>query len=235
MAIEASFVATQGTFPLAEVFSKFPAAQIELDRVVPATGVLIPYFWLQDIDSAAINLEGISHPGIDDLRIIDDVDGELFVRIDWDFDYESILSAILETDVALVSAIGREDKWTFEIRGESQADVSVFQTYCRNNDISVELTELHALSPLHSGQEYDLTEAQREALTLAYARLLRFTAPIEPAGDRCRARYYETGARFAAAARDEATDREHAGPTVRVAHKGITQAKVRTTRLPPLY
>ncbi|ADD04418.1 HTH-10 family transcription regulator [Natrialba magadii ATCC 43099] len=170
MAIEASFVATQGTFPLAEVFEKFPAAQIELDRVVPATQVLIPYFWLQDVDSEEIDLEGITHPGIDDLRIIDTVDDELFVRIDWNFNYESVLSAILETDVALVSAIGREDKWTFEIRGESQADVADFQTYCRDHDIPVELTELHALSPLRSGQEYDLTDAQREALTLAYAR-----------------------------------------------------------------
>ncbi|RQG89636.1 helix-turn-helix domain-containing protein [Natrarchaeobius chitinivorans] len=169
MAIEASFTATQGEFPLAEVFSKFPAAQIELDRVVPTNDVLIPYFWLQQIDSSDINLDGIDHPGINDLRIIDDVDGELFIRIDWDFEYESVLTAILETDVELVSAIGKEDKWTFEVRGNKQQDLSDFQSYCKNNGIPIELTELHALSPLQSGQRYDLTEAQREALTLAYA------------------------------------------------------------------
>lgn len=170
MAIEASFSATKGEFPLAEVFSKFPDAQIELDRVVPTNDVLIPYFWLEGDDSAELSLEGIDHPGIDDLRVVDDVDGELFVRIDWDFEYESVLTAILETDVALVSAVGREGEWTFEVRAEEQRAVSAFQSYCTDHEIPIELTELHALSPLQSGQEYDLTEAQREALTLAYTR-----------------------------------------------------------------
>jgi predicted DNA binding protein len=170
MAIEASFTATEGEFPLAEVFSKFPAARIELDRVVPTNDVLIPYFWLQEEGAAEVDLEGIDHPGIDDLRIVDDVDGAVFVRIDWDFEYESVLTAILETDVALVSAVGKEGKWTFEVRGTEQRDVSAFQSYCKRHGIPVELTQLHALSPLESGQEYDLTEAQRKALTLAYAR-----------------------------------------------------------------
>ncbi|WP_293032798.1 helix-turn-helix domain-containing protein [Natronococcus sp.] len=170
MAIEASFTATEGEFPLAEVFSKFPGARIELDRVVPTNDVLIPYFWLQEGESSGIDLEGIDHPGIDDLRVVDDVNGEVFVRIDWDFEYESVLTAILETDVALVSAVGKEGKWTFEVRGTEQRDVSEFQSYCKRHDIPVELTQLRALSPLQSGQEYDLTDAQREALALAHAR-----------------------------------------------------------------
>jgi predicted DNA binding protein len=170
MAIEASFTATEGEFPLAEVFSKFPAARIELDRVVPTDNVLIPYFWLQDVDSPEISLTGIDHPGIDGLSIVDDVEGEVFVRIDWDFEYESVLTAILETDVALISAVGKEGSWTFEVRAEERRAISDFQTYCTDHGIPIELTQLHALSPLHSGQEYDLTEAQREALTLAYAR-----------------------------------------------------------------
>ncbi|WP_255167326.1 helix-turn-helix domain-containing protein [Natrononativus amylolyticus] len=170
MAIEASFVATEDQFPLAEVFSKFPAAQIELDRVVPTNEVVIPYFWLQGADVSEIDMEGIDHPGINDLCVVDDVDGAVLVRIDWDFAYESVITAVLETDVALVSAVGRRDKWTFEIRGDEQQAVSDFQAHCLACDIPVELTQLHALSPLHSGREYDLTDAQREALTLAYTR-----------------------------------------------------------------
>lgn len=170
MSIEASFVATEGEFPLAEVFSKFPAGQIELDRIVPTNDMIVPYFWLRDVTPSEIDISGISHPGIDDLRVVDDVDGEVLVRIDWDFEYVSVLTGILETDVELASAIGRRDKWTFEIRGNDQQDVSDFQTYCHEKDIPIELVQLHTLSPMHSGQEYDLTKAQREALTLAYAR-----------------------------------------------------------------
>lgn len=168
MAIEASFVTTEGEFPLAEVFAKFPAGQIELDRVVPTNKALVPYFWLEDVEESEITMSGIEHPGIDGLRVIDDVDGGVFVRIDWNFEYESILTGILETGVSLVSAIGKEDRWTFELRATDQDDISAFQTYCRDRDIPVELTQLHALSPVRD--DYDLTDAQREALTLAYAR-----------------------------------------------------------------
>ncbi|PCR90389.1 helix-turn-helix domain-containing protein [Natrinema ejinorense] len=169
MAIEASFTATSGDFPLSEIFSKFPAGKVELDRVVPTTKAIIPYFWLQDVQESDINLDRVEHPGINALRVVDTVDDEFFVRIDWDMDYESILTAILETDVSLISAIGKEGRWTFEIRATDQQGVSAFQSYCRDRDFPVELTQLHALSPLQSGQEYDLTGAQREALTLAYA------------------------------------------------------------------
>lgn len=171
MAIVASFTTTKGNFPLSELFTEFPTSQIELDRVVPTNKVIIPYFWLRDIEDAEdVTMTSIDHPGVIDIKVIDYVDGEAFVRIDWDFQYESVLTAILETGVALMTAIGKEGKWTFEVRGDTQQDVSDFQSYCNDNDIPVELVELHALSPLHSGNEYDLTEAQREALTLAYAR-----------------------------------------------------------------
>lgn len=170
MAIEASFTSIDDDFPLAEVFEKFPGSQVELDRVVPTNHAIVPYFWLQLDNDSEISMEGVNHPGFDDLKIVDKIEDEALIRIEWDLDYESVLKAILETDVSLISAIGKEDKWTFDVRGEDQKDVSTFQSYCHEHDIPIELVQLHALSPMHSGDEYDLTEAQREALTLAYAR-----------------------------------------------------------------
>lgn len=170
MAIEATFVTTEGDFPLSEVFSKFPSSEIELDRVVPTNDTIIPYFWLRNFKSEDIEMKGIEHPGIISLRVIDDVDGEVLVRIEWESEYKNIITAILETDVELISAIGQENNWTFELRSKDQQGVSDFQSYCHQWDIPVKLNQLHALSPLHSGQEYDLTEAQREALTLAYSK-----------------------------------------------------------------
>jgi predicted DNA binding protein len=171
MAIEATFATTEGDFPLAEVFTQFPSAQIELDRVVPTGEMIIPYFWLQNVDpDQEIEMSNIHHPGIIDIRVVDHVAGEAFVRIDWDFNYESVLTAIFETEVELVTAIGKAEKWRFEVRSESRQDVSDFQSYCLDHDIPIELVELHALSPLQSETKYDLTEAQHEALTLAYAR-----------------------------------------------------------------
>ncbi|QSG14849.1 helix-turn-helix domain-containing protein [Halapricum desulfuricans] len=168
MAIEATFTATDGEFPLAAVFAEFPTAEIELDRVVPTDKFIIPYFWVRDVDIETISMENVTHPGIHDIRAVDNVDGAAFIRIDWDLAYESVLTAIIETDVNLISALGRENRWSFEFRAESRQALADFQSYCRDHDIPLELTQLHALSPLESGQEYDLTDAQREAMTVAY-------------------------------------------------------------------
>ncbi|AAG20745.1 MULTISPECIES: hypothetical protein [Halobacterium] len=43
MTIEATFTATEGEFPLAAVFSEFPTAEIELDRVVPTDEVVVVF------------------------------------------------------------------------------------------------------------------------------------------------------------------------------------------------
>jgi predicted DNA binding protein len=170
MAVEASFTATEDDFPLAAVFANFPDVQIELDRVVPTNDAIVPYFWVDGAGVAEIDMGDIEHPGINDIRVIDTAEDNAFIRIDWDFGYESVLTAITETDATLISAIGKQEKWTFEIRGNDQQAVADFRSYCQDHDIVVELSQLHALSPLRSGREYDLTEAQREALTLAYAR-----------------------------------------------------------------
>lgn len=168
MALEATFTATHGEFPLAAVFAEFPCSEIELDRVVPTNQFIVPYFWVRDAEFENNSMDNVSHPGINGIRVVDKVDSAAFIRIDWDFEYESILTAIIETDVNLISARGDDDQWVFEFRAESQQVLADFQSYCRDHDIPLELTKLHALSPLESDQEYDLTEAQREAMTVAH-------------------------------------------------------------------
>ena len=168
MAIEATFTASDGEFPLAAVFAEFPDAVIELDRVVPTDEFIIPYFWVRDVEIENISMENVTHPGIHDIRVVDNVKGAAFIRIDWDLAYESVLTAIIETDVHLISARGSEHQWSFEFRAESRQALTDFQSYYGDHDIPLELTKLHALSPLESGQEYDLTDAQREAMTVAH-------------------------------------------------------------------
>jgi predicted DNA binding protein len=181
MAVEASFTATQGEFPLASIFAEFPDTQIELDRVVPTNDAIVPYFWIRGVESE-LSFDSVSHPGVSEFTIIDSLNDEALIRIDWDFDYESVLTAIIRTDVELISAIGKDGRWTYEVRADDQQAVSAFQSYCQDHDIPITLSELHALSPMSSDGEYDVTEKQREAITLAYARGY-FESPREATQD----------------------------------------------------
>lgn len=170
MAIEASFTIEQADFPLSAVFEQLPDATIELDRVVPTRDAVIPYFWIYTDDIENYNTNLSEDRGVDQVQIIDEVEDQMLIRIDWNLDYESVLTGIVNTDVTLLSGMGNEKRWTFEVRAKEQKAVSEFQTYCENNGIPINLTQLHALSSLESGREYDLTDGQRKALILGYSR-----------------------------------------------------------------
>lgn len=170
MAIEASFTIQQADVPLSAVFEQFPAARIELDRVVPTAKAVIPYFWIHTDDTEPLRTDLAGDIGIEELTIIDELEGQVFVRIEWNFDHESVLTAIVNTDVTLLSGIGDEEQWMFEVRAHNQQEISEFQSYCHERGIPIQLTQLHALASLKSDREYDLTDGQREALLLAYSR-----------------------------------------------------------------
>lgn len=170
MAIEASFTIDPTEFPLTAVFEEFPDATIELDRVVPTDDAVIPYFWISASGIDELTADLTEDEGIETFRIIDELEAQLFVRIDWNLDRPSVLTGLVETDVTLLSGLGNRENWTFEVRSSDQAAVSAFQSYCRANDVPIRLTQLHALSPLEADREYDLTEGQRTALVLAYSR-----------------------------------------------------------------
>lgn len=170
MAIEASFTIKRADFPLSAIFENLPDATIELDRVVPTNQAVIPYFWIYADDTVNLTTDLSQDIGVDQITIIDEVEGQIFMRIDWNLDHESVLTAIVNTDVTLLSGTGNNEQWTFEIRASTQEKISEFQTYCLDRDIPLQLTQLHALASLDSDREYDLTEGQRQALVLAYSR-----------------------------------------------------------------
>jgi predicted DNA binding protein len=170
MATEATFTVPSETFPLGTVFEALPGVAIELERIVPATDVVIPYFWVRNVDSNDIDAAFSAHPGVRDIRLIDSIEDEYLLRVEWEPDYVGILTTLTETGVVLVEAVGTNEQWTFDVRGDSRKDVAEFLQLCRDRDISIDLTALHALTPIQTVEETALTDAQQEALELAYER-----------------------------------------------------------------
>ena len=170
MATEATFTVPSEEFPLGTVFYELPGVTVELERIIPAQDVVIPYFWVRGTKVDDIENVFGDHPGVQDIRLIDSVEDEYLLRSEWALDYEGILTALTETEVPLIEATGTNQQWTFEIRGDDRSDISAFQQRCRELDIPFTLTELHALTPIETATEAVLTDTQQEALVLAYKR-----------------------------------------------------------------
>lgn len=170
MATEATFTVPADQFPLGTVFRHLPGVTVELERIIPARDVVIPYFWVRGRHVDDIEGAFDAHPGIKRIRLVDSVEDEYLLRVEWAVDYDDVLTALTETEIALIEAFGTNRNWTFEIRGDARRDIAEFQTRCRELGIPIALTELHAITPVETATEAALTDTQQEALELAYKR-----------------------------------------------------------------
>lgn len=170
MATEATFTIPAAEFPLGTVFERLPEVTVELERIIPARDVVIPYFWVRGTVIDDIEAAFNTHPGVKRIELVDSVEDEYLLRVERTLGYDSVLSTLTETRVPLIRATGTNEQWTFEVRGDDRSDIADFQNRCRELGIPITLTELHALTPVDMGTGTVLTDAQQEALELAYER-----------------------------------------------------------------
>ncbi|MFP9190657.1 helix-turn-helix domain-containing protein [Natrialbaceae archaeon A-CW1-1] len=169
MATVMEFTSPADEFPLGTVFENLPAVSVELERLIPHETLIIPYFWVRGAEAEDIEAAFEAHAGVINIELIDSVDDEYLLRAEWEETYFGLLSALASANIAVLSGVGTNDGWRFEVRGENREAVSEFRTICQNHEIPIEITAVHELLPVQ-GDGYELTETQREALVLAYER-----------------------------------------------------------------
>lgn len=168
MATVAEFALGPDEFPLGTIFRTLPEATVHLERVVPNPDGAIPYFWVHTPETDDLGDQFAEHPGVRDIRIVDTVKSQSLLRCEWVSGHDIVLDGLVDPAIVLLSAVGTRDGWTFEVRGETRESIATFQKYCHEHDVPITLTELHTLRPRET--KYELTEKQREALTLAFER-----------------------------------------------------------------
>ncbi|WP_458210854.1 helix-turn-helix domain-containing protein [Haladaptatus sp. NG-SE-30] len=169
MATVMEFTSPTAEFPLGSVFKNLPGVTVELERLIPHKTLIVPYFWVRDVETEDIEAAFEVHSGVSNIRVVDSVEDEYLMRAEWEPEYFGVLSALAKANVVVLSGIGTKDEWRFEVRGESQETIAEFREYCQGNDIPITITAVHAMLPIQ-GEGYELTETQREALVLAYER-----------------------------------------------------------------
>jgi len=170
MATEATFTIPAGEFPLGSIFDELPAVTVELERVIPAHDRVIPYLWVRGRSTDAVEGAFDDHPAIEQMELVDSVAEEHLFRADWNLTHDGVLNTLGETGVTLIKAIGTNEQWTFDVRGDCRRDLAAFQQGCQQHGIRINVTKLHPLTSVESITEAAVTDSQQEALILAYNR-----------------------------------------------------------------
>lgn len=170
MATIAEFTIPSDGFPLGEMLQQLPGATIELERVVPTTKDIFPYFRISGVDVDEIKRLIDDHDIVTSVTLVDRIGDHALLRAAWNEKVDGIVKALAETNVTLLAGIGTAEHWLFEVRAADSAAIGAFQEYCRENEIPLHLRQLRSAEDLHAGDEYQLTPEQHEALVHAFDR-----------------------------------------------------------------
>lgn len=167
MSVVATVAVPASAFPLGTLLESDPEVHLSVEAVVPTTDGLVPYLWIPD-ESVSIVDRLAETPVIATATVVDEVDDALLVRVRWTDRVNGLLESIRRTDAVVSSAVGTADRWRFRIRFPNYDALSAFYAACSENDVGVELLELHEPVTSEQHRRYGLTTGQRDLVVAAY-------------------------------------------------------------------
>ena len=170
MSIIAEFTIDSNEFMFGASMANIQDTTIELERIVPTSDAVMPFFWVESDDFLQFEKKVRGDLHVDDLVELDRIDGSRLYRAIWTEEVDSLLEGLAQTEAVVLEAYGREN-WVFRVRFQSHDQLAEFFNYLTYNDIDLHLDRVFSLTEQDSGgYTHGLTQEQREALVMAYER-----------------------------------------------------------------
>jgi len=167
-----SVIATIGLpadeFWLGSVLAVDPDLRIHLERVIPLGGSIVPYFWAADDALDGIQVALNDSPDIESFDIVDSLDGEVLVRVEWEDAEDALLDLLERHDGTILDAVGEAERWTMQLRFDRHEDLTAFYRGCVERGLTIDVKGVHNPGrPDPLGLGLDLTEVQLDTLSAA--------------------------------------------------------------------
>ncbi|WP_435062517.1 bacterio-opsin activator domain-containing protein [Halobaculum sp. EA56] len=170
MTVIAEFSVGSDQFPLGRVLAGASDVRVEVERVVPSSGQVMPYLWVRGGDLDAFERAVRADDRVERLVRLDDVDGRRLYRVEWGEEVRGLAYALAEFDATVLEATGNGG-WFFRVRFDDRARVAEVTEFLRDRGIEVVTTRLYALADADEvdgdGASFGLTDTQRRVVTLA--------------------------------------------------------------------
>jgi predicted DNA binding protein len=169
MVVYAEITIPASGFRIGRAFAELSGVRVELDRVVPTADAVVPFLWVRGARPEAVVRVTRERSAVEDIALLDRAAEEALYRVVWNRRARDVAVSIADSALALVTGAGTAEEWTFEFRGEHREPLSAFVRELRADGTPVtvgRLTEDRSRAPRRRNP---LTDAQFEALGLAYA------------------------------------------------------------------
>lgn len=168
MSVFGAFDLPAGTFAFHETMETLPEAIVEIERVVVTDEAVTPYCWVTGVSLDAFEDAVAGDPSIGGCTRIDRHDEAGLYRIEWTDRLEPVVYAYRSIEGVVLEATGRDGTWEFRIRFDDREEAVAFREYLGDFDIEFTLRRLTRASTPETGEQYELTPKQREALVATW-------------------------------------------------------------------
>lgn len=176
MSVLAEFTVPAEEFVLADTLTDASGMRIEIKRVVGDESTVTPYFWASGGDFA--RFEDALHDDemvreVLTLERDDETTGEdeedRFYRVTWKTEVPDLISAVSAAKATVLEAVSENHgSWEVKVLFPCEEALSAFHDYCVEHDFDVEPQRVYEPKNPQERAEYDVTDAQQEALKAAY-------------------------------------------------------------------
>lgn len=127
-------------------------------------------FWIEAPDTDAMRRSLEADHTVDSFSVIVESDQRCTVLVEYDEDVKLVTPVIVDLGGLTVEARSYSNGWMIHVQLHDHEALFALNEYARENDIHLDILELHRNEGLDEDDEFGLTEAQREALISAYVQ-----------------------------------------------------------------
>jgi predicted DNA binding protein len=167
MAVVVELLVPAETFDLGRVTKVASDVHIELERVVPTSEDVMPFFWASGGDFASFERAVRSEELVDELVAVARVKDKVLYHVTWGDTASSLTEILADSEATILEAHGN-DPWSFRIRFHDHRGLRDFHNLCREATIEFRVERIYTLEEeLDSKYTFDITAEQQEALVSA--------------------------------------------------------------------
>lgn len=154
-------------FDLGRITTGDDDVHISLDRIVPLTADVMPFFWAEGTDFEAFEQRVREEPIVDSLEAIARFDHQTLYRVQWSEDAHDFTSILVESGATVLEATGNTP-WLFRLRFDTHAGLRALRDRCREAGIDYRIRNISTQTEsTEASTQFRLTPGQHEAIVTA--------------------------------------------------------------------
>jgi len=154
-------------FDLGRITAGDDGMHISLDRIVPLTSDVMPFFWAEGADFEAFEQRVREAQIVESLEAIGRFDGQVLYKVQWSEDAHDFTSILVESGATVLEASGNP-QWQFCLRFDTHAGLRALRDRCREAGIDYRIRNISAQTgSTETNVQVRLTPGQHEAIVAA--------------------------------------------------------------------